>query len=87
MIHILYETIQLVLIAGTAYQSWVLTKFSKRRVLTPSKKDVDEYIDKQAKYYALKWSRVEAEKVRNDLNSRVNNTLTALVKRVVALEE
>lgn len=93
MVHILYETLQLAFIAGTLWYTRQLAYNSD----APSKQDVSAYVTRRiedAAYSDRKKLAKELMKEQDDrfealkdhMNNRVNATLTALVKRIIELE-
>lgn len=80
MIHLLYEGMQLALIAGGF---WYSRRLAKQSVYTgPTMQDVKRYV------YTLTANDREkvADEVTKNLNDKVSEFLTRLVKRVDALE-
>jgi len=95
----IFEIVQLLLIAGTF---WYTKQVAACRTGGPTRKEVSDYVTmrikeeheevlRKAADAAKKGARDEIDNrvgwMREDINRRVNVTLTSIVKRLVALEE
>lgn len=81
MMYLLYEALQLALIAGGFWYSSRLVK--KSGYTGPTKHDVKQYVELLTANDRAK----VAEEVTQSINDKVSPMLTRLVKRIKALEE